>query len=235
MSILRGRRLALVIVGALALSVVSAVAVASSRPRTPGRVTCSVSRTVPLQYTSVTVTGKVRDARGRAIRGARVVFTWKFKSGVTTARATANSSGIARSTRNIGGAPAGFRVVVTAKATSGGKSSSRSVSFTPTATPPGGNIVNADLRRLVYAGGARLVDVRSVGEFASGHIRGAVNIPYEQIVTRTSGWPKAGPFVVYCAGGGRSTTAKAALVANGFTHVYNLAKGVNAWDGDLVK
>jgi Rhodanese-like domain len=39
-----------------------------------------------------------------------------------------------------------------------------------------GQISSAEARKLV-SGGAKLVDVRSPGEFGSGHIPGAVNVP----------------------------------------------------------
>ena len=62
-----------------------------------------------------------------------------------------------------------------------------------------GELVPADARRLVGEG-ARLVDVRSAGEFASGHLEGAVNIPVESLSTRIAELgDKDRPTILYCA------------------------------------
>ena len=77
-------------------------------------------------------------------------------------------------------------------------------------------------RELVEAG-ARLIDVRSPAEFASGHIDGARNIPVGEIASRSAeaGAPDS-PVVVYCASGTRSAMARRALRAKGYRQVYNL-------------
>ena len=46
-----------------------------------------------------------------------------------------------------------------------------------------GNISAAKARELVAAG-ARLVDVRTTGEFGGGHLPGAINIPLDQLSAR---------------------------------------------------
>lgn len=75
----------------------------------------------------------------------------------------------------------------------------------------------------LVAQGARLVDVRSPGEYAAGHIDGAINIPVDQIGNRASSLdPKDRPVVVYCASGTRSAMARRTLRSAGFTQVFNL-------------
>ena len=82
-----------------------------------------------------------------------------------------------------------------------------------------GKTSSADARKLV-AGGATLVDVRSPGEFGSGHIDGAINIPVDQIAARhTEIGPKDRAVVVYCASGMRSASAASTLKGLGFTTV----------------
>ena len=49
----------------------------------------------------------------------------------------------------------------------------------------GDRISSQDARKMVSQG-AKLVDVRTPSEFASGHIEGAVNIPLQQLTERIS-------------------------------------------------
>ena len=85
-----------------------------------------------------------------------------------------------------------------------------------------GDIAPAEARRLVQ-GGARLIDVRSAGEFASGHIAGAVNIPVQELGQRLEQvGPKDRPVVLYCASGARSAMAASMLKAKGWATVHNL-------------
>lgn len=71
--------------------------------------------------------------------------------------------------------------------------------------------------------GAKLIDVRTPEEFASGHLQGAVNIPYDQISSRLAevGGDKGQPVVVYCRSGKRSAKAKDTLEGLGYSHVIN--------------
>lgn len=83
--------------------------------------------------------------------------------------------------------------------------------------------------RKLVAEGARLVDVRSPGEFAAGHVEGAINLPVDQIDARSHELgEKLCPVVVYCASGVRSAFAKRALARRGFVAVYNLGP-MKAW------
>ena len=70
--------------------------------------------------------------------------------------------------------------------------------------------------------GAIIVDVRSKGEFAGGHIKGSVNIPLDQL-SRSLGLLKdrSKPIITCCASGMRSASAKSILKASGYTAVYN--------------
>lgn len=90
------------------------------------------------------------------------------------------------------------------------------------------NISGADAHKLVEQG-ARLVDVRSPGEFAGGHLEGAINIPVQDIERRMSELePKTQPIVVYCASGMRSSRAAGILKNAGFARVENLGS-MNRW------
>ncbi|MEP7164902.1 MAG: rhodanese-like domain-containing protein [Ferruginibacter sp.] len=70
--------------------------------------------------------------------------------------------------------------------------------------------------------GAIILDVRSKGEFESGHIRGAVNIPVDQLRNNLNKLKdKNIPIITCCASGMRSAAAKTLLKANGYSTVHN--------------
>jgi phage shock protein E len=85
-----------------------------------------------------------------------------------------------------------------------------------------GDIDATQARQLVQQG-ARLVDVRSPAEFATGHIPGAVNIPVQELEQRLSELePKQAPIVLYCRSGNRSGRAAGVLKSAGFSGVHDL-------------
>lgn len=85
-----------------------------------------------------------------------------------------------------------------------------------------GDVSPAEARELVK-GGARLIDVRSPGEFAAGHLDGAVNVPVQELGAKLEKvGAKDRPVVLYCASGARSAMAARMLKAGGWTSVRNL-------------
>lgn len=72
-----------------------------------------------------------------------------------------------------------------------------------------------------------LLDVRSRGEFAEGHLPGAVNVPLDDLGAVAARY--AGQDVVtVCRSGARSLTAAQLLAAAG-ARVQSLAGGTEAW------
>ena len=71
------------------------------------------------------------------------------------------------------------------------------------------------------ANGAIIIDVRSSSEFASGHIKGSVNIPLNNIAQAASKYKKDATIITCCASGMRSASAKSMLTSKGFVNVYN--------------
>ena len=70
--------------------------------------------------------------------------------------------------------------------------------------------------------GAIILDVRSKGEYAGGHIRGSVNINVEQLGSNLHKLKsKSKPIITCCESGMRSAAAKNILKSNGYTDVYN--------------
>lgn len=74
-----------------------------------------------------------------------------------------------------------------------------------------------------------LVDVRTPGEFAAGHVPGAKNVPLDELEARIAEFGDAGAEVyVICQSGARSSRASAALAAKGL-HPVNVTGGTSAW------
>ena len=89
--------------------------------------------------------------------------------------------------------------------------------------------VDGKTAKTMVADGARLIDVRTVGEFSRGHIDGAVNIPVNEVGSRLSEIdPQGGPVIVYCQSGGRSAKAAQILRGAGYSEVYDLG-GIGNW------
>jgi rhodanese-related sulfurtransferase len=70
--------------------------------------------------------------------------------------------------------------------------------------------------------GAVLIDVRSPGEYASGHAPGTLNIPLQEVQSRLNEIPTNVPVIVACASGTRSGMAKMVFKKGGFKEVYNI-------------
>lgn len=68
---------------------------------------------------------------------------------------------------------------------------------------------------------AFLVDVRTTGEFAEGHVKGSINIPLDSLVSELEKFKNKKNIIVFCRSGTRSGMAKSILEQNGFTNVIN--------------
>lgn len=66
-----------------------------------------------------------------------------------------------------------------------------------------------------------LVDVRTPEEFSEGSVKGAVNIPLNEIEIRLDEFKGKRQIVVFCRSGSRSTEAKNILESNGIVNVVN--------------
>jgi rhodanese-related sulfurtransferase len=69
--------------------------------------------------------------------------------------------------------------------------------------------------------GATILDVRTRGEYQSGHIKGAVNIPLNELSNQLGKLKKDKPVITCCASGMRSASAAVILKSNGFNVVHN--------------
>lgn len=79
-----------------------------------------------------------------------------------------------------------------------------------------------------------ILDVRTKDEFDTGHIQNALLIPYTEVEQRISELEayKDHEIIVYCLKGGRSAIASGLLDGYGFTKVYNMLGGIEAWTGE---
>ena len=73
-----------------------------------------------------------------------------------------------------------------------------------------------------------LIDVREPGEYAEGHVPGAVSIPMSQLANRLDEIDKTSRVFVICAMGGRSAAMTDLLTSVGFDAV-SVAGGTAAW------
>ncbi len=69
--------------------------------------------------------------------------------------------------------------------------------------------------------GAQIIDVRTRGEYASGHIIGSVNIPLNELQANLKKINLEKAVITCCASGVRSASAKAMLQGMGVKQVYN--------------
>lgn len=90
----------------------------------------------------------------------------------------------------------------------------------------------ADVKARLDAGEAlTLVDVREDGEYAAGHLPGAVHVGkgvIERDIEKKVPDP-ATPLVLYCGGGFRSALAADAIQKMGYTNVVSMDGGWGGW------
>jgi sulfur-carrier protein adenylyltransferase/sulfurtransferase len=88
-----------------------------------------------------------------------------------------------------------------------------------------------DAQSLLEGGGVTFLDVREPDEYEQGAIPNAVHLPRGHLEFQVEGKlpDKAGPIVVYCAGGVRSAFAAKTMQDLGYTDVQSLIGGFNKW------
>jgi len=86
--------------------------------------------------------------------------------------------------------------------------------------------------RIAWADQALFVlDVRTPGEYAAGHLPGAVNIPHDQLAARLGelSGARERDIVVYCRTGRRSAEALGVLDEAGFKRLFHLKGDYTRW------
>ena len=81
----------------------------------------------------------------------------------------------------------------------------------------------------------QVLDVRRPGEYQTGHVPGAVNVPLSNLAERLSqnttspALDSNRPLAVICQGGYRSSAATSILSRRGFKNLFNVVGGTGAW------
>ncbi|MEB2784241.1 rhodanese-like domain-containing protein [Algoriphagus persicinus] len=80
-------------------------------------------------------------------------------------------------------------------------------------------------------GAVRILDVRTPEEMAEGHLPNAKNIDYtnDNFKREIAKLDKKRTYLLYCKSGIRSGNAASIMKAAGFTHIYSLDGGIEAW------
>lgn len=81
---------------------------------------------------------------------------------------------------------------------------------------------------------AVLLDVRTKEEYTSGHIKGSLNLPLDEIyridqVVKN----KSVPLFIHCLSGARSASAAAYLKEKGYDNVHDIG-GIRSYKGEIV-
>ncbi len=79
----------------------------------------------------------------------------------------------------------------------------------------------SNIKEMIQSG-ATIVDVRTPGEFAGGHVDGSINIPMQEFVNRMDEVKSLNrPLILCCASGNRSGQVTSYMNAQGDKEVYN--------------
>jgi len=74
-----------------------------------------------------------------------------------------------------------------------------------------------------------VIDARDAGQFAKGHIPGAINMDWRQVLAKRSEIPKDKPVLIYCNTGSLSAQAGFAMRVAGWENLRILQGGMEEW------
>ena len=76
----------------------------------------------------------------------------------------------------------------------------------------------------------KLIDVRSIEEYESGHIAGSINIDWNKNKEQLLNLNKNDTILLYCRSGRRSLMAMNFLNQNGYLFLFQMEGGINDWN-----
>ena len=74
-----------------------------------------------------------------------------------------------------------------------------------------------------------VIDVRKSGEYKSGHLPGALNIPHDKLDRKLDELEEASGVVLYCINGRRTKLAEQTLIEHDVENVFHLEGGLMGW------
>lgn len=80
---------------------------------------------------------------------------------------------------------------------------------------------SSEINEIIQNENITIIDVRTKEEYNTGHIKGSINIPENEIKNKIN-YSKDTPIAVYCRTGKRSHNAALALEKMGYTQIYDL-------------
>jgi rhodanese-related sulfurtransferase len=87
----------------------------------------------------------------------------------------------------------------------------------------------SEAKELIDGNNVQVIDARTPGEYASGHVPGAINIPHMSVVSRKGELADGKQLVFICQVGQRSALACEFAAALGFRDLVNVEGGTEAW------
>lgn len=112
-----------------------------------------------------------------------------------------------------------------------------SLTFCGEAQKSTANLSNDEFKSALKDTNIVLIDVRTPGEFAQGHIEGAVNIDIygPTFKAQMLKLDKEKRYLLYCRSGSRSSNAIRFLQESGFSDVAHLQQGISRWNGPVAQ
>ena len=86
-------------------------------------------------------------------------------------------------------------------------------------------------KQMLDRGNAVVVDVRRLDEWVSGHVKGAIHIPVDEVLNRIDELPQNKDLLFICAAGVRSALAceMAAAMGRPPERLFNIEEGTPTW------
>jgi rhodanese-related sulfurtransferase len=86
-----------------------------------------------------------------------------------------------------------------------------------------------EAKEKIDSGAVQVIDVRTPGEYAGGHVPGSLNIPHMSVMARKGELASDKELVFICQMGTRSALACEFAAAAGFKELYNVEGGTESW------
>jgi glyoxylase-like metal-dependent hydrolase (beta-lactamase superfamily II)/rhodanese-related sulfurtransferase len=88
--------------------------------------------------------------------------------------------------------------------------------------------ISAEKFEDIYSSNPMIFDVRKKSEYDSEHVKGAINVPLNEINNHLAEFPKDKPFILHCAGGYRSMIAASILKSRGWDDFMDVEGGMSS-------